>query len=320
MVASHGSARHQEDIGVVTDSSSTWLFEPFLEHLEWERNLSPATLTAYRREIARFLKHVSSVCDVPQELTATIIRDWMVRLWERGLKPSSLERALSSIRSYLGFLVAEGVVDANPALGVPLPRRARTQPEVVDRYAIEELLESFPSNPAGRRDQAIVELLYGAGIRVGELVALNLDDLSLSERILRVRGKGRKERLVPFGRHAQKAITCYLPHRTAWRRTVIEDDDPVFLNQRGGRLSDRSVRRILNNAVTRTADLHHLHPHALRHAFATHLLEAGMDLRAIQELLGHGSLATTQMYTGVDLAHLMAVYRASHPKAGSDHD
>jgi site-specific recombinase XerD len=294
-----------------------WLEELFLEHLEFERNLSPATLRAYRRELRRLLHGLEHQPD-PASVRPPDIRAFVVRLWQQGLAASSLERALSSIRTYFAFLVSEGVVEANPAVSVPLPRKQQLQPEVVDRYAIEELLESFPDSPSGRRDLAIVELLYGAGLRVGELVAADLDDLSLSERLLRVRGKGRKERIVPFGRRAAAAVRDYLPHRATWRRRTSSDDDPLFVNQRGGRLSDRSVRRLLSAAVDRTADLHRLHPHALRHAFATHLLEAGMDLRAIQELLGHTSLATTQMYTGVDLAHLMSVYRNSHPRAGSD--
>jgi integrase/recombinase XerC len=293
-----------------------WLEEAFLEHLEFERNLSPATLKAYGRELRRFVDHVSNTKTAPGDVRIGDVRDFVAHLWQQRLSPRSLERALSSIRTYFGFLVADGIIEANPAASIPLPRKDHPQPEVVDRYAIEELLESFPDNPAGRRDLAVVELLYGAGLRVGELVAIDMDDLSLSERMLRVRGKGRKERLVPFGRRAASAIKAYLPHRSHWRHTIESDDDPVFVNQRGGRLSDRSVRRVLNAAVQRTADLHHLHPHALRHAFATHLLEAGMDLRAIQELLGHSSLATTQMYTGVDLAHLMAVYNKSHPRAG----
>jgi len=293
-----------------------WLEETFLEHLEFERNLSPATLKAYGRELRRFVDHVAEKRAAPGEIRAADIRDFIAHLWQQQLTPRSLERALSSIRTYFGFLLTDGILEANPAAAIPLPRKALPQPEVVDRYAIEELLESFPDTPAGRRDLAIVELLYGAGLRVGELVATNMDDLSLSERMLRVRGKGRKERIVPFGRRAAGAIKDYLPHRSRWRRTIESDDEPVFVNQRGGRLSDRSVRRVLNTAVQRTADLHRLHPHALRHAFATHLLEAGMDLRAIQELLGHSSLATTQMYTGVDLAHLMAVYNKSHPRAG----
>jgi integrase/recombinase XerC len=304
----------------VIDRPAVWQLESFLEHLEWERNLSPATLKAYRREVARFLDHVVPARGGPREIRAIDIRDFIARLWEQKLGPRSLERALSAIRTYFAFLVAEGALDANPAAAVPLPRREKRQPDVVNRYALEELLEGFPTTPAGRRDRAMVELLYGAGLRVGELVGLNLGDLSLSQRMLRVRGKGRKERLVPFGRPAADAVASYLPHRSGWRRAPTEDGDPLFVNQRGGRLTDRSVRRALDQAVRRTSDLHHLHPHALRHAFATHLLEAGMDLRAIQELLGHSSLATTQVYTGVDLAHLMAVYRKSHPKADSRDD
>lgn len=298
----------------------SWLEEPFLEHLEFERNLSPATLKAYRRELARFVDHAASVHQSPEDVKTSDVRDWVAHLWQRRLQPRSLERALSSIRTYFSFLVAEGIVEANPAVAVPLPRKQHSQPEVVDRYAIEGLLETFPETAAGRRDLAMIEILYGAGLRVGELVSLDMDDLRLTDRLLRVRGKGRKERIVPFGRRAADAVRAYLPHRSGWRGRNNDGDEPLFVNQRGGRLSDRSVRRVLNEAVRRTADLHRLHPHALRHAFATHLLEAGMDLRAIQELLGHSSLATTQIYAGVDLAHLMSVYRKSHPRSGSGED
>jgi integrase/recombinase XerC len=297
-----------------------WLEEAFLEHLEFERNLSPSTLRAYRRELARFIEFSAPASHGPSEVTTADIRSFVAHLWQQRLQPRSIGRALSSIRTYFAFLVVEDVVRSNPAAAVPLPQKEQRQPEVVDRYAVEDLLESFPKTPAGRRDLAIVELLYGAGLRVGELVGLDMDDLSLNDRMLRVRGKGRKERLVPFGRNAANALGAYFPHRSRWRGGIGRDDDPIFVNQRGGRLSDRSVRRILDDAVRRTADLHRLHPHALRHAFATHLLEAGMDLRAIQELLGHSSLASTQIYAGVDLAHLMAVYQKSHPRSGGDGD
>jgi len=296
-----------------------WHLEPFLEHLEWERNLASPTLTAYRREIQdliEFLDNESSI-STPTELTATSIRSYLAHLPQRRLSPRSIERALSCLRTYLRFLVAERVIAANPAEAVPQVRAPRGTPEVVDRYAIEELLEHIPETPAGDRDRAALELLYGAGLRVGELVAIDLDDLQLGQRTVRVRGKGRRERLVPFGRKAADAIARYLPQRARWRSRLRDGDEPLFVNQRGGRLSDRSVRRILDAAVRRTAQLHHLHPHALRHAFATHLLEAGMDLRAIQELLGHSSLATTQVYTNVDLAHLMKVYRDAHPRAAT---
>ena len=222
------------------------------------------------------------------------------------------------MRTYFRFLVSEGIVNSNPADGIAQVRAPRRAPEVVDRYAIEELLESCPETSAGTRDRAVLELLYAAGLRVSELVALDVADVELDERLLRVKGKGRKERIVPFGRQALTALRGYLPQRAEWRCGGAYDDHALFVNQRGGRLSDRSVRRVLSEAVTRTASLHHLHPHALRHAFATHLLEAGMDLRAIQELLGHSSLSTTQVYTSVDLAHLMSVYRKSHPRADSE--
>ena len=226
-----------------------------------------------------------------------------------------MARALACLRTYFSFLVSEGVVASNPAAAVPAPARGERHPDgrrpIRDRGASR----GFPDTPAGRRDRAAVELLYAAGLRVGELVGLDLGDVRLSQRTLRVRGKGRKERLVPFGRPAAAALEAYLPARARWRRGRGDEEEPLFINQRGGRLTDRSVRRMLDAAVRRTADLAHLHPHALRHAFATHLLEAGMDLRAIQELLGHSSLATTQVYTRVDLAHLMEVHRRSHPRA-----
>ncbi len=294
-----------------------WLVDRFLEHLEWERNLSPPTLRAYRREALTFVDFaVMAIAEsTPTAVTPRTLRSYLAHLHSRGLAPRSVARALASLRTYFSFLVAEGVVESNPAAAVPHPRGTQPTPAVADRYAIEELMEGFADTPVGRRDRAAIELLYAAGLRVGELVGLDVGDVRLSQRTLRVRGKGRKERLVPFGRPAAAAIEAYLPDRAGWRQPADDEDEPLFVNQRGGRLSDRSVRRLLDAAVRRSADLAHLHPHALRHAFATHLLEAGMDLRAIQELLGHSSLATTQVYTRVDLAHLMAVHRRSHPKA-----
>ena len=293
-----------------------WLVDAFLEHLEWERNLSPATLRAYRREILSFINFAASDLEhqQPAQTTPVTVRAHLAHLHSRGLQPRSVARALAALRTYFRFLVSEGALEASPAAAVPHPHDVQRTPEIAERYAIEELLEGFPETPTGRRDRAAMELLYAAGLRISELVALDLGDVQLGQRMVRVRGKGRKERLVPFGRPAAKALEAYLPHRAHWRRGVADESEPLFVNQRGGRLSDRSIRRQLDHAVRHTADLNHLHPHALRHAFATHLLEAGMDLRAIQELLGHSSLATTQIYTKVDLAHLMAVHRKSHPK------
>ncbi len=297
-----------------------WLLEEFLQHLEWERNLAPRTLAAYRREVRRLIAFLAGELAVttPSGADPTAIRAYLAHLHGHRLAPRSIERALAAVRTYFGFLVSERVLAGNPAAVVPQVRAPRRSPEVVDRYAVEELIESCPDTPVGRRDRAALELLYAAGLRVSELVGLDLVDVHLSERLLRVRGKGRRERVVPFGRQAAAALSAYLSERPRWRRAGGAASEPLFVNQRGTRLSDRSVRRVVDAAVTRTAALHRLHPHALRHAFATHLLEAGMDLRAIQELLGHSSLATTQVYTNVDLAHLMAVYRSTHPRAKSE--
>jgi len=182
-----------------------WLVDAFLEHLEWERNLSPATLLAYRREVLSFVAFVESelALELPMQTSPVTVRAYLAHLHSRGLKPRSIGRGLAALRTYFRFLVAEGAIEASPANAVPHPRDAQRTPEIADRYAIEELLEGFPDTSVGRRDRAAVELLYAAGLRVGELVALDLGDVQLGQRMVRVRGKGRKERLVPFGQHKQ---------------------------------------------------------------------------------------------------------------------
>ncbi len=296
-----------------------WRLEEFTSHLRDERNLSPHTLRAYEREVAQFAEFARTemTCRDPRGVSPNVVRAYLAQLHSRRLARVSTQRALAALRTYFRFLAREGAVAANPAKVVPTPRAPKKLPEMVTAPQIAEFLEALPETPAGRRDRAALELLYGAGLRAGELVGLDLDDVDLSRRLARVRGKGRKERLVPFGREAEKALRGYLPDRAAWRAqaTAVASGEPLLVNQRGGRLSDRSLRRILNAAVRQVALVHHLHPHTLRHAFATHLLEAGMDLRAIQELLGHASLSTTQRYTHLDLAHLMETYSKAHPKA-----
>jgi len=299
----------------MTSKRDPWYLEEFLRHLSWERNLAAATLKAYRREITRALMFFGEDRRGPENLSPSVVRAYLAHLYRVGLAPRSIERALAALRSYLRFLVSEGVLKANPAAAVAHPNRSQSTPDVVPLDAIEQLIDNLPDTPAGRRDQAIVELLYGAGLRVSELTGLDLDDVQPGPRLLRVLGKGGKQRVVPFGGRAAAALEEYLPVRAEWRTANRSLDEALFVNQRGGRLSDRSVRRILNAAVRGAALRLDLHPHSLRHAFATHLLEAGMDLRAIQELLGHASLASTQIYTTVDLAHLMAVHRSSHPRS-----
>lgn len=301
--------------GTATDP---WYLDLFLEHMEWERNLAARTVAAYRREISGFAGFATDELRVSgaAAVTALDVRSWLAHLHARRLTARSVQRSLAALRTYFRFLTGEGLAPANPAEQVPHPRTETRLPATVTAEAVGRLVDAIPDTPAGLRDRVALELLYGAGLRVGELVAIDLVDLQLSQRLVRVRGKGRKERVTPFGRKAADAIRAYLPVRAQWRsRRPSAEDDPLLVNQRGGRLTDRSVRRIVDTAVRGTADLHGLHPHALRHAFATHLLEAGMDLRAIQELLGHASLATTQQYTHLDLAHLMEVYHKAHPKA-----
>ena len=297
----------------------SWRLEEFTAYLRDERNLSPNTLRAYEREVALFVEFAGRemACEGPRGASPNVVRAYMAHLHSRRLARVSTQRALAALRTYFRFLGREGEVDANPAKVVPTPRAPRKLPELVTAPQLAELLEGLPATSAGRRDRAALELLYAAGLRAGELVSLDLDDVDLSRRLARVRGKGGKERVVPFGRLAENALRSYLPDRAAWRAqpSAPAAGEPLFVNQRGGRLSDRSLRRILDAAVLRIALVHHLHPHTLRHAFATHLLEAGMDLRAIQELLGHASLSTTQRYTHLELAHLMETYAKAHPKA-----
>jgi len=296
-----------------------WRLEDFTSYLRDERNLSAHTLRAYEREIAEFVAfaHDEMSCTDPATVKPATVRAYLAWLHQRRLAKVSMQRALAAVRTYFRFLGRENVVETNPARVVATPRAPKPLPVVVGAPEVADLLDALPETPAGRRDRAALELLYGAGLRASELVGLDLDDLELSARLVRVRGKGGKERVVPFGRAAARALQAYLPERAAWRAAAPApgEDEPLIVNRRGGRLSDRSLRRLLDAAVHRVASVGRLHPHVLRHAFATHLLEAGMDLRAIQELLGHASLSTTQRYTHLDLAHLMETYRKAHPKA-----
>ncbi len=300
-------------------SGVAWRLQEFTAYIRDERNLSPNTLRAYEREVAEFVAFATGEmgCGDARAASPNVVRAYLAHLHGRKLARVSAQRALAALRTYFRFLAREGEVDANPAKVVPTPRAPKKLPEIVTAPQLADLLEALPADPAGRRDRAALELLYAAGVRASELVGLDLDDVDLNRRLARVHGKGGKERIVPFGREAERALRAYLPDRAAWRASAGEppEGEPLFVNQRGGRLSDRSLRRILDAAVLRVAMAGHIHPHTLRHAFATHLLEAGMDLRAIQELLGHASLSTTQRYTHLDLAHLMETYNKAHPKA-----
>ncbi len=289
----------------------------FLDHLRWERNCSPATQAAYSRDLRQFLDYLGGPA-TPQDIDHITIRDFLGFLQQRGDARSSAARKLAALRSFLKYLHREGWIEQNPARLVRTPRQPRLNPRFLSEGEVSTILE-IPdrSTDLGRRDAAMLELLYASGIRVSELVSLNLEDCALEQRLLKVHGKGRKERLVPFGRRAQEALLDYLPVRSRLllRCRSAREPNALFLSARGTRITARSVERLLADYVRRSALRLHVHPHLFRHSFATHLLERGSDLRSIQELLGHESLSTTQKYTHVAADSLLRTYRAAHPRA-----
>ena len=295
--------------------------EAFLDYLRYEKNYSPHTLKSYGRDLEEFTRYLEPGTAGKIALEALdhiTIRDFLGHLVGKGNGKRSVARKLASLRSFFRFLHRRGELESNPAQLVAIPRQPVRTPRFLTIRQIEELL-SLPdlSSDRGQRDRAILEVLYGTGIRVGELVSLNLGSPALEEALLRVRGKGRKERLVPFGRPAAEALREYLPIRNrivrAQRSTRLTE--ALFVNLRGGRLSARSVQRILEGYVQQCSVAIAVHPHLLRHTFATHLLNNGADLRSIQELLGHENLSSTQIYTHLSVDELVRIYRSAHPKA-----
>jgi integrase/recombinase XerC len=301
------------------------LIHRYLEHLQGERQLSPETLRAYEHDLLTF--HAFLARDFlgkepeavrPQDVDPLAVRSFLAALTRSGLGKRSQGRALSAVRSLFRFACREGILEANPAQGVRTPKAPKTLPRHLRPGEVERLIEAPAGDgPLVLRDRAILELLYAAGLRVSELVGLDWPDVDLSARMVRVMGKGSKERMVPFGRPAAAALREWLALWETVRSPEAKGDDaqPVFLNKRGTRLSDRDVRRVIDHWVDAAAVARGVHPHTLRHTFATHLLEGGADLRAIQELLGHSSLSTTQKYTHLEIDRLLAVYRDAHPRA-----
>ncbi len=298
------------------------LIHRYLEHLQGERQLSPQTLRAYEHDLVTF--HEFLCRDFlgkdpdavrPGDVDPLAVRSFLAALTRSGLGKRSQGRALSAVRSLFRFACREGTLEANPAQGVKTPKAPKTLPRHLRPGEVESLIEAPEGEgPLVLRDRAILELLYAAGLRVSELVGLDWPDVDLSARMVRVMGKGSKERMVPFGRPAAEALRRWLETWEAVRGPG-DDAQPVFLNHQGTRLTDRSVRRVIDRWVDAAAVARGVHPHTLRHTFATHLLEGGADLRAIQELLGHSSLSTTQKYTHLEVDRLLAVYRDAHPRA-----
>jgi integrase/recombinase XerC len=310
----------------------------FAAHLRLNRNASRHTVAAYERDVTQFVAfaaehHATS----PDALTASAldlptIRAFLAMLHRRGQARASVARKVSALRAFGGYLRREGRVETNAATLAATPRRQHTIPAHLSEGEMATLLTAPDvSRPLGRRDRAMLELFYASGLRLSELVGLDLEDLDLRSRLVRVMGKGGKERQLPFNHSAADAIRSWLKDRmtlrqhaddgvtagdpsAGWRRGSAEPD-PLFVNARGTRLSGRSVQRLVARYVASCSTRFGISPHALRHSFASHLLQRGADLRAIQELLGHVQLSTTQRYTHIDAAHLVDAYRKAHPRA-----
>ena len=287
----------------------------FLEDLA-RKQVSPHTLKAYASDLRQFLDYFTPPGSEPPplaQLQMLEMREWLASLYNQRLSRVSIIRKLAAVRSLFRFLAREGVTPANPARLLRTPKVPKRLPDVMTAEQVNGLIDTVAADKFERahpaRDRAIFEFLYGCGIRVSELVGLDLEDIDRTERWIRVRGKGKKERQVPFGAKAAEALDRYLAERLAARERAL------FLNHRGGRLTVRGVGRIVKLYGILVNGDSSIHPHGLRHAYATHLLADGADLRAIQELLGHARLSTTQKYTQISLTDLMKVYDRSHPKA-----
>jgi integrase/recombinase XerC len=313
--------------------------EKFVQYLRYERNASPATISDYRFDIEQFCKFLTPPGEATMplgEIDHRVIREFVSWLYDRRLAKASIARKLAALRTFFKYCVREQYTKSNPARLVSTPKLPKRVPRVLTAEELNGFLDNVASPPRKgararkptalddsdaklvlKRDRAILEVLYGSGLRVSELVGLDLGNVDRQGQMLRVLGKGRKERVVPYGAKAQAALEAYWPVRDeilAHPRTTPEYE-AVFLNHRGGRLRDATVR-VLVKKYARLANVNwDLHPHSLRHAFATHLLADGADLRAIQELLGHVSLSTTQRYTQASIQQLIAVYDKAHPHA-----
>jgi tyrosine recombinase XerC len=287
----------------------------FLDYLRYERNASVHTISSYRRDLTQFGDFIRERGVSFRKVDNIQIRGFLAQLHERRLKKSSTARKLAAVRSFFQFGVKKKWIAENPAKVVATPRQEKHVPSFLSEEETVHLLDVPPSTkPIDLRDRAILELLYASGIRVSELVGINQEDANLGERMIRVRGKGKKERLIPFGRMAGEHLAAYLKVRPA----LVQDrigEKALFLNYRGRRITPRSVERMVDKYIHLTAVKRKISPHSLRHSFASHLLSRGADLRVIQELLGHESLATTQKYTHLNLGRLMDVYRKSHPRS-----
>jgi integrase/recombinase XerC len=293
----------------------------FLNHLQVEKNASGMTIVSYRTDLNQFFEFLSELNSLPRELVSKelfnhkSVRDYLAHLQNKGFSRSTMARKLATLRSFVRYLCREEVLEGNPIAAVATPKQEKRLPRFLYPQEIETLIEApDTSRVSGLRDQAILELLYGTGIRVSELVALNLNNIDTQNGYVKVTGKGGKERIVPMGKKACLAVDKYLPLRQKSIRKDPNLELAVFLNKFGQRLTARSVRNIINKYVQQVALNQKVSPHTLRHTFATHLVNGGADLRSVQELLGHVKLSTTQVYTHVTTERIKSVHDKNHPR------
>ena len=289
------------------------LINQYLDGQRHERRLSPNTLSAYARDLTVLENwRLDHNYDEWTQFSPADIRDIAALAFRRGQSPGTIQRLLSSIRNFFKFLVKEGILESNPAQDVSSPKKPRRLPRALDVDEVSHLLNIPDHDILATRDRAILELFYSSGLRLSELSGLNLHDIDLSEGSVRVTGKGNKQREVPVGRMAREALGSWLHARV---ELLKGDTDAVFLSRQGKRLSGRSIQARINHWAKQLGLQQHVHPHMLRHSFASHMLEASGDLRAVQELLGHADISTTQIYTHLNFDHLARVYDDTHPRA-----
>jgi integrase/recombinase XerC len=289
------------------------LVERFLDHLRLERRLSIHTITSYRRDLACLTEY----CDANdvlrwQDLKSHHVRGFAASSHAAGLSPRSIQRRLSGIRGFMNYLIREGDIARNPATDISAPQVARKLPNTLDVDQMARLLQIQGDDPVTVRDRAMLELLYSSGLRLAELVNLNPEDVDLGDAMIRVTGKGNKTRLIPIGRMARAAVTEWLPVRP---ELAAGDEKALFVGVRGRRISPRTVQNRVHHWALKAGIPQRVYPHLFRHSFATHLMESSRDLRAVQELLGHADISTTQIYTHLDFQHLAQIYDEAHPRA-----
>lgn len=294
--------------------------DEFVEHLRVERAASPHTLKAYREDLHLLVEHfrtaLSGRAPIVNDLTTSRLRGFLAGLHERRQSKATIARRLASLRTFLKFLVRQGTLTENPAVGLRTPKQGSRLPKFLTESDATKLMDApAEGDVLGRRDRAILEVLYSAGVRVSELVDLNTGDVDLENSVATVRGKGKRERLVPLGEPARRALRAWLDVRGRLMSEVSTERSALFLNHRGGRITARSVARLLGKHRRRAGIATEASPHTMRHTFATHLLDRGADVRSVQELLGHRSLSSTQVYTHVTSQRLREVYDKAHPRA-----